>query len=60
MANQPEPTIGMIQWILGRADQPNQKRQMGMQKAPTKAGGRRFSGFSSPLELNWGSTTRWR
>ena len=58
MAKKPEPMMGMIQWMPRRADQPNQKRQIGMQKAPTKAGGRRFSGVSSPLALNWGSTTR--
>ena len=52
-----DPMMGMIQWMLGREDQPNQKRQMGMQNAPTKAGGRRFSGLSSPFSLNWGSTT---
>lgn len=34
-----EAIIGMIQWISGLADHPNQKRQMGIQNAPIKAGG---------------------
>ena len=55
MVNQAEPMMGRIQWIEGRADQPNQRRQTGMMKAPTKAGGSRFSGLSSPEALNWGS-----
>ena len=29
MAKKPEPTMGMIQWTEGRADQPNQKTQIG-------------------------------
>lgn len=50
------PMIGMIQWISGRADQPNQNRQMGIQKAPTNVGGNRFSGCISPFSSNCGSS----
>ena len=49
------PMIGMIQWMELRPDQPNQKRQIGMRKAPTKAGLSRNSGLSSPFSLNSGS-----
>jgi hypothetical protein len=52
MENQPVPMTGTIQCTLERAHQPNQKRQMGMQKAPTNAGGRRSSGRSSSLSLS--------
>ncbi len=38
----PLPMMGRIQGREAREVQPNQKRQIGMQKAPTKAGGRRF------------------
>ena len=49
------PMMGMIQWTFGRALQPNQKRQMGIQNAPTKAGSSRSSGTSSSFSLNFGS-----
>ena len=54
--------MGIIQerWGPAWADQPNQKRQIGMQKAPTKAGGSLFSGCNSPFSLNWGSTTLYK
>lgn len=49
------PMVGTIQWMLARAVQPNQNRQIGMQKAPTKAGGMRSSGLMSPFLLKRGS-----
>ena len=52
--------MGAYQWISGRADHPNQNKQMGIQKAPTKAGGKRFSGAISAFSLNWGSVYLWR
>lgn len=41
----PEPTVGMIQWMLGPADQPNQKRQTGMQNPPITCWREPFFGF---------------
>jgi hypothetical protein len=38
MEKKPLPIIGMIQWISLLALHPNQDRQIGIQKAPTKAG----------------------
>lgn len=55
MGNNDEPIMGTIQWTAGLEVHPNQKRQIGMQKAATKAGGSLSSGFSSPSSLNFGS-----
>jgi hypothetical protein len=32
------PVMGMIQWIEGRADHPNENRQTGIKKAPDEGG----------------------
>lgn len=52
-----EPIIGMIQEMLARELQPNQKRQIGIKKDPTIAGISRFSGLISPASLNCCSWT---
>lgn len=51
-----DPTTGMIQLISDRALHPNQKRQIGIKKPPTHAGGRRASGLILPFSSNFGST----
>jgi hypothetical protein len=51
-SNMPPPIMGIIQWILGTADQPHQNNPMGMKNEPKIKEGILISGLPFPLFLS--------
>lgn len=54
------PIMGTIHDTPSLLVHPNQNKLIGIQNAPTKAGGNLFSGFNSPFALNCRSCTKYK